>query len=66
MNQMKLKAKLVELKKTYEECAKALNISETSFSNKMNGKTAFKLNEIKILSNFLNLTREEIDVIFLN
>ena len=64
MNVMKLKAKLVELSKTYEDCAKALNISITAFSNKMNGTSSFKLVEAKALSDFLGLTQSEVFSIF--
>ncbi len=61
----KLKGKIVEKKHAYKECAKALNISTTTFSNKMNGKSEFHIGEIKELSIFLKLTLEEKMDIFL-
>lgn len=64
MNEMKLKAKLFEQGKTYEDCSKALGISITAFSNKMNGSSSFKLIEAKELSDFLGLTQSEVFSIF--
>ena len=66
MNTQKLKGLLVEKGKTYEECAKALNMSITSFSNKMNDKTRFDIVEINKLVNYLELNKEEATNIFLS
>lgn len=66
MNIDKLKGKLVEKKKTYEDCAKALNVSITTFSNKMNGRGSLYIEEVNTLSNFLELTNTEKIEIFLN
>lgn len=66
MNTDKLKGKLVEKKKTYEDCAIALDVSITTFSNKMNGKGSLYIEEVNILSNFLGLTDSEKVEIFLN
>lgn len=66
MNVDKLRGKLVEKKKTYEECSKYLGISITSFSNKMNSRTNFYVDEINKLSELLELTNQEKIDIFLN
>lgn len=65
MNIDKLKGKLVEKKRTYEDCAKALDISITTFSNKMNGRGSLYIEEVNKLSNFLELTNTEKVEIFL-
>lgn len=65
MNVDKLKGKLVEKKKTYEDCANALNISITTFSNKLNGKGSLYIEEVNALSVFLGLTDNEKVEIFL-
>lgn len=65
MNIDKLKGKLVEKKKTYEDCAKALNVSITTFSNKMNGRGSLYIEEVNTLSNYLELSNEEKIEIFL-
>ncbi|MDR7856016.1 DUF739 family protein [Tissierella sp.] len=66
MNIDKLKGKLVEKKKTYEDCANALDVSITTFSNKMNGRGSLYIEEVNILSNFLDLTNTEKIDIFLD
>lgn len=66
MNIDKLKGKLVEKRKTYEDCSKHLSITITSFSNKMNGRSKFYVDEINKLSNFLKLSNQEKIDIFLN
>lgn len=63
MNTLKLKGKIVEKNRTYSECAQALGISTTGFSNKMNGRSNFDVLEINKLVEYLNLTdREAIDI----
>lgn len=61
-----LKGKIVEKKKNYKECAKALNISKTSFSCKINGITKFYVDEAVALSDFLELNLDERLKIFLS
>lgn len=65
MNIQKLKGLLVEKGKTYEDCSNALNVSVTSFSNKMNGKTKFDIVEINRLVKYLDLEKDEAVNIFL-
>jgi DNA-binding helix-turn-helix protein len=64
MNFKKLKDELFINGLKYEDVAKMLNISTTSFSNKINGKVDFTLSEVVKLSNFLNLSTEEKENIF--
>lgn len=66
MNTDKLKGKLVEKRKNYNECSKALGITITAFSNKMNGHSKFNIEEVNSLANYLNLTNQEKIDIFLN
>lgn len=61
-----LKRKIVAKKTSYKECAKVLNVSITTFSNKMNGITKFTTYEAYLLSEFLKLTQEEKVDIFLS
>lgn len=61
-----LKAKISEKKTSYKECAKALNVSTNTFSNKMNEITKFTTYEAFLLSEFLKLTQEEKVDIFLS
>lgn len=65
MEMMKLKGLLTEKKKTYKDCARQLDISVTSFNDKINGKRAFSCWEATELSAFLELTPEERANIFL-
>jgi len=65
MNLDKLKGKLVEKKKKYADCSKALGIETNTFSNKMNGKSKFYVDEVNKLSEFLGLTESEKVDIFL-
>jgi hypothetical protein len=52
--------------KSYAECAAAIDISTTSFANKINGKSKFYIDELERLGNFLRMTPEERNNIFLN
>lgn len=54
-----LKNKIFERRLTYQECAKPLGITVTTFSQKINGRSDFKLKEVINLVEFLNLTKEE-------
>lgn len=60
-----LKGKLVEKNKRYSECANQLGISVTTFSDKMNGKSKFNVEEANALANFIGLSDEEKVNIFL-
>lgn len=61
----KLKNKIFEKRKTYKECANVLGISIVAFSNKINGRYEFKVTEVIKLAEFLSLTPEESQSIFL-
>lgn len=65
-NLNKLKTIMFEQGKTYKDCADALNISVTSFSNKMNEKSSFTVDEAQNLSNLLGLPGTVRTEIFLN
>lgn len=66
MEMLKLKGVLTEKKKTYEECAKNIGISVTTFNDKINGRRAFSCWEAARLSDFLSLTAAEKVYIFLS
>ena len=59
MNLPKLKGKLTECDRTYEMCAKAIGISTASFSDKINGKSKFYIDELQMLGDFLEMDDEE-------
>ena len=61
-----LKGKLTEKRKTYADCANKLNICITTFSDKMNGKRKFTVEEANALSGFIGLNNQEKIEIFLN
>jgi len=61
-----LKAKIIEKETNYAECSTALSVTTSSFYNKVNDRTDFKIKEVTLLSKFLKLTNEEIINIFLN
>ena len=65
MDTNKLKGYLVQKEKTYADCADATNMSLTSFSNKMNGKSQFDIIEINKLVTFLEMEKEIAAEIFL-
>ena len=61
-----LKARMVE--RGDDDCvtklAELLDMSRTTASNKLNGKTPFNQNEITIIANYYNLSAEDIQKIF--
>ncbi|MFM9414417.1 hypothetical protein ACKQTC_08555 [Peptococcus simiae] len=65
MDENKLKGVLRQKNKTYEDCARALDMSTTAFFNKMNGVSRFYVEEANALANFLNLNYRERKDIFL-
>lgn len=66
MNKSALRAKMIINNDTGITLAKALDISETTLSAKMNGKAEFTRNEIAKIKLRYNLSAEEIDDIFFN
>lgn len=66
MNISKLKGKMAEKSQTYVTCAKALGLSTTTFSDKMNGKRKFYIDELDTLGSFLEMSGKEKSDIFLS
>lgn len=66
MDKSALKSKMVLYNDTGITLAKILNISETTFSSKLNGKAEFTRSEIAKIKERYNLSAEEIDYIFFN
>ena len=63
MNLNKLKGKMRECDASYSKAADCLGLSVTAFSNKMNGRSKFYIDEIEKLSECLNLSdSEKIDI----
>lgn len=60
-----IRAKIAENESNYMNCAKALNISASTFSKKMNGSTLFSIEQARLLSCYLKLTLIEMKNIFL-
>jgi len=60
-----IRAKIAEKESNYIECAKAIGVSTTTFSSKMNGRTLFSVEQAKLLSSYLELTLIEMRNIFL-
>lgn len=65
MDIQKLKGYLVEKDVSYADCAKATDMSITSFSNKLNGKSNLDIVEINKLVEFLGMPIELATEIFL-
>ncbi len=65
MNLQKLKGYLVEHGLTYEDCAKIIGISITAFTQKMNGKRRFYLEELNVLADGISMSKEDRIKIFL-
>ena len=59
-----LKASLIRRGISLEDLSDALGISRVSLSKKMNNHREFKVSEIVKITQFLQLTRDERDVIF--
>ena len=58
-----LKGKLREKGKTYSDCATAIGISTTSFSEKINGRRNFTVEEANDVSVYLEMTdKEKVDI----
>lgn len=63
-NTLKLKAVILEKGFTQEQIAEMLEMTVATFNYKVNNKSEFKASEIKILSEILQLTPEEVRAIF--
>ena len=61
-----LKSKMILQEKTQSEMAKVLGLSLVSVSKKINGVIKCNLEEVKKIKEYLNLTDEEINQIFLS
>lgn len=66
MNKTALKIKMIENNDTGITLSKALGMSETTLSAKINGKSEFTRSDIMKIKVRYKLTAEEIDYIFFN
>ncbi|MDY5912430.1 MAG: helix-turn-helix transcriptional regulator [Inconstantimicrobium porci] len=64
MNSSLLKSKRILVGLTQRKIAKKLGISEKSYNHKEQGKSDFKLQEVKSISKKINLSMEEVNNIF--
>lgn len=60
-----LEARMKEKEVNYRDLCNALNLCYQSLWKRMSGKLEFKLSEVVVIKNFLNLTAEQTDDIFL-
>ena len=60
----KLKGKMREKDVTYRSMCKKLNMSLTSFNNKMNGVGTFNISEALTICNILDIEYEYIPIFF--
>lgn len=65
-NSLKLKGRIIENGFTITSFSKELNMSKPTLSQKINNKIKFSQENIREISQKLNLTGEEIKEIFLN
>lgn len=61
----KLKGKIREKNRSYQDCAKAIGKTVATFNLKINGKRQFYIEELELLGNYLEMTGEEKKDIFL-
>lgn len=67
MGNDKLKGALRARGKTYADCAKAIGISTTAFSQKINEKSTFDIIEVNAMVSYLDLSKTEaVDIFFEN
>ena len=59
-----LRAEIARKNKTNRALASKLGLSEQAFYNKVNGKTEFKNSEMLTLAEELDLSMEDVNVIF--
>lgn len=64
MNSNKLKAAAVLNGLQMRDIIRALDMADQTFYGKMNGKSEFKLSEIRTLRNVLRLTDQQVNEIF--
>lgn len=65
-NTNKLKAKIAERGLNMKELAENINISSSTFSQKVSGKVKFSQDDIRKIDKELNLTADELREIFLS
>lgn len=63
-NANKLRGKFVEMGLTQQEVSCILGINPSTLQRKMSGESEFNRGEIALLRKTLNLTSEEVEVIF--
>lgn len=64
MNRTEMRMAVARENKTYKALAAAIKVSEQALYNKMRGESEFKESEIKTLARELNLSMEEVNLIF--
>lgn len=64
MNSQKLKAKMVEHRISQRVLAKMLDINLVTLNHKLNGSAKFNIDEIRKIIDILNLTGDEVMLIF--
>lgn len=64
MNATELRVEMVRAGKSVEDVARELGVAPTTLYRKLDGKSDFGLNELKLIKNSLNLDDEAVKRIF--
>lgn len=64
MNYPQLCTQMIEKGVTKRDVANRLNMSEQALYNKLNGTSEFKNSEIKVLAKILDLSMNDVNIIF--
>lgn len=66
MSKRKLKGKIIESGLSFAEISKRMNIHPSTLYRKINNVSSMTVGEAVTLSKILNLTTQDIDIIFFN
>lgn len=64
MNTQLLKSKIIENGETQAQLAQAIGMSASNLNDKINGKVAFRQNDIAAIRQHYHLSAEDVDLIF--
>lgn len=64
MNTQLLKSKIIENGETQAQLAQAIGMSASNLNDKINGKVAFRQNDIAAIRKHYHLSPEDVDLIF--
>lgn len=64
MNVQLLKSKIIENGETQAQLAKAIGMSASNLNDKINGKVAFRQDDIAAIKRHYHLSADDVDLIF--